>query len=245
MIDQVGRAEPACASAGPNSRTPASMRSAVQPRGASSDTVTLQPGTTYWLYVADPRGATSSVMWRLAKGGDWKPEQIVGADVVKVERPGSGDDTRHWGPPYIKDGAGNDSREAAYFQCANRNKQSLTLDFTQPEGQRLVRELAAQCDVLLENFKVGGLAAYGLDYASLRAVNPRLSSSTTSMIMVLGRLSYTTLPTLMPFCLPLPKTSIRVKAVKPPVSRESATLSTASGLMTARIIFIPQHPIPS
>ncbi|WP_322981882.1 CaiB/BaiF CoA-transferase family protein [Pseudomonas sp. C11] len=98
----------------------------------------------------------------------------LGADVIKVERPGTGDDTRHWGPPYIKDAEGNDSREAAYFQSANRNKQSLTLDFTQPEGQRLVRELVAQCDVLLENFKVGGLAAYGLDYESLKAINPRL-----------------------------------------------------------------------
>ena len=98
----------------------------------------------------------------------------LGAEVIKVERPGSGDDTRHWGPPYIKDAKGNDSREAAYFQSANRNKQSLTLDFTQPEGQRLVRELVAQCDVLLENFKVGGLAAYGLDYESLKTINPRL-----------------------------------------------------------------------
>ena len=98
----------------------------------------------------------------------------LGAEVIKVERPGSGDDTRHWGAPYIKDAEGNDSREAAYFQSANRNKQSLTLDFTQPEGQRLVRELVAQCDVLLENFKVGGLAAYGLDYESLKAINPRL-----------------------------------------------------------------------
>ena len=98
----------------------------------------------------------------------------LGAEVIKVERPGSGDDTRHWGPPYIKDAEGNDSREAAYFQSANRNKQSLTLDFTQPEGQHLVRELVAQCDVLLENFKVGGLAAYGLDYESLKAINPRL-----------------------------------------------------------------------
>ncbi|MFY1021451.1 CaiB/BaiF CoA transferase family protein [Ectopseudomonas khazarica] len=98
----------------------------------------------------------------------------LGAEVIKVEKPGAGDDTRHWGPPYIKDAEGNDSREAAYFQSANRNKQSLTLDFTQPEGQRLVRELVAQCDVLLENFKVGGLAAYGLDYASLKAINPKL-----------------------------------------------------------------------
>ncbi len=98
----------------------------------------------------------------------------LGAEVIKVERPGSGDDTRHWGPPYVKDAAGNDSREAAYFQSANRNKQSVTVDFTQPEGQRLVRELVQNCDVLLENFKVGGLAAYGLDYDSLKAINPRL-----------------------------------------------------------------------
>ncbi|MBD9413275.1 CoA transferase [Pseudomonas sp. PDM16] len=108
--------------------------------------------------------------------GPWAGQILadLGAEVIKVERPDTGDDTRHWGPPYIKDADGNDSREAAYFQCANRNKQSLTLDFTQPEGQRLVRELAAQCDVVLENFKVGGLAAYGLDYESLKAVNPRL-----------------------------------------------------------------------
>jgi crotonobetainyl-CoA:carnitine CoA-transferase CaiB-like acyl-CoA transferase len=108
--------------------------------------------------------------------GPWAGQILadLGAEVIKVERPGSGDDTRHWGPPYIKDADGNDSREAAYFQCANRNKQSLTLDFTQPEGQRLVRELAAQCDVVLENFKVGGLKAYGLDYDALKAVNPRL-----------------------------------------------------------------------
>lgn len=108
--------------------------------------------------------------------GPWAGQILgdLGAEVIKVERPGSGDDTRHWGPPYIKDAEGNDSREAAYFQSANRNKRSLTLDFTQPEGQRLVRELVAQCDVLLENFKVGGLAAYGLDYESLKAVNPRL-----------------------------------------------------------------------
>lgn len=108
--------------------------------------------------------------------GPWAGQILadLGAEVIKVERPGSGDDTRHWGPPYIKDAEGNDSREAAYFQCANRNKQSLTLDFTQPEGQRLVRELAARSDVVLENFKVGGLKAYGLDYESLKALNPRL-----------------------------------------------------------------------
>ena len=108
--------------------------------------------------------------------GPWAGQILgdLGAEVIKVERPGSGDDTRHWGPPYVKDANGHDSREAAYFQSANRNKQSVTLDFTQPEGQRLVRELVQNCDVLLENFKVGGLAAYGLDYASLKALNPRL-----------------------------------------------------------------------
>ncbi len=108
--------------------------------------------------------------------GPWAGQVLadLGAEVIKVERPGVGDDTRHWGPPYLKDADGKDTGEAAYFLTANRNKQSLTIDFTRPEGQRIVRELAAQCDVLLENFKVGGLAAYGLDYASLKALNPRL-----------------------------------------------------------------------
>ncbi|MEL7561138.1 CaiB/BaiF CoA-transferase family protein [Stutzerimonas chloritidismutans] len=98
----------------------------------------------------------------------------LGAEVIKVERPHTGDDTRHWGPPYLKDQQGENTSEAAYYLSANRNKQSLTLDFTQPEGQRIIRELVAQCDVLLENFKVGGLAAYGLDYESLKAINPKL-----------------------------------------------------------------------
>src|SRR5690606_19882022 len=98
----------------------------------------------------------------------------LGAEVIKVERPVTGDDTRHWGPPFLKDGQGCETSEAAYYLTANRNKQSLTVDFTQPEGQRIIRELVAQSDVLLENFKVGGLAAYGLDYESLRAINPRL-----------------------------------------------------------------------
>ena len=108
--------------------------------------------------------------------GPWAGQVLadLGAVVIKVERPGVGDDTRHWGPPYLKDADGKDTGEAAYFLTANRNKQSLTIDFTQPEGQRIVRERAAQCDVVLENFKVGGLAAYGLDYASLKALNPRL-----------------------------------------------------------------------
>ncbi|MCC6075833.1 CaiB/BaiF CoA transferase family protein [Pseudomonas sp. GCM10022188] len=108
--------------------------------------------------------------------GPWAGQMLadLGADVIKVERPGSGDDTRHWGPPFLRDAEGRDTAEAAYYLCANRNKRSLTVDFTKPEGQRLIRELAAQSDILLENFKVGGLAAYGLDYASLKAINPRL-----------------------------------------------------------------------
>ncbi|WDY58186.1 CaiB/BaiF CoA transferase family protein [Pseudomonas sp. PSKL.D1] len=98
----------------------------------------------------------------------------LGADVIKVERPGSGDDTRAWGPPFLKDAEGENTSEAAYYLSANRNKRSVTIDFTQPEGQRLVRELAAKSDIVIENFKVGGLAAYGLDYQSLKAVNPKL-----------------------------------------------------------------------
>lgn len=108
--------------------------------------------------------------------GPWSGQILadLGADVIKVERPGSGDDTRAWGPPFLKDAQGENTSEAAYYLSANRNKRSVTIDFTQPEGQRLVRELAARSDIVIENFKVGGLAAYGLDYQSLKAVNPKL-----------------------------------------------------------------------
>jgi crotonobetainyl-CoA:carnitine CoA-transferase CaiB-like acyl-CoA transferase len=108
--------------------------------------------------------------------GPWAGQVLadLGAEVIKIERPGTGDDTRSWGPPYLRDAQGNDSADAAYYLCANRNKKSVTVDFTTTEGQTIVRNLARQADVVLENFKVGGLAAYGLDYASLRAVNPRL-----------------------------------------------------------------------
>lgn len=108
--------------------------------------------------------------------GPWSGQILadLGADVIKVERPGSGDDTRAWGPPFLKDEQGENTSEAAYYLSANRNKRSVTIDFTQPEGQRLVRELAAKSDIVIENFKVGGLAAYGLDYASLKSVNPQL-----------------------------------------------------------------------
>ncbi|HEK1690742.1 TPA: CoA transferase [Pseudomonas putida] len=108
--------------------------------------------------------------------GPWSGQILadLGADVIKVERPGSGDDTRAWGPPFLKDVQGENTSEAAYYLSANRNKRSVTIDFTQPEGQCLVRELAAKSDIVIENFKVGGLAAYGLDYASLKSVNPQL-----------------------------------------------------------------------
>ncbi|MGG5283914.1 CaiB/BaiF CoA transferase family protein [Pseudomonas viridiflava] len=108
--------------------------------------------------------------------GPWAGQILadLGADVIKVERPVCGDDTRSWGPPFLKDETGQNTTEAAYYLSANRNKQSVTIDFTRPEGQRLVRELVAKSDIVIENFKVGGLAAYGLDYASLKAVNPKL-----------------------------------------------------------------------
>ncbi|MDX9845285.1 MAG: CaiB/BaiF CoA-transferase family protein [Aquabacterium sp.] len=108
--------------------------------------------------------------------GPWAGQLLadLGADVVKIERPEQGDDTRHWGPPWLKGHDGADTRDAAYFMCANRNKRSVLADLSSAEGQQLIRDLAAQADVLLENFKVGGLAQYGLDYESLKAVNPRL-----------------------------------------------------------------------
>ncbi|HUW36630.1 MAG TPA: CaiB/BaiF CoA-transferase family protein [Rhodocyclaceae bacterium] len=108
--------------------------------------------------------------------GPWAGQMLadLGADVVKVERPGAGDDTRSWGPPYLKDESGRDTGEAAYFLCANRNKRSVTIDMALPEGQALVRQLVQQADVLLENFKLDGLKHYGLDYERLSALNPRL-----------------------------------------------------------------------
>ena len=107
--------------------------------------------------------------------GPWASQMLadMGAEVVKIEHPERGDDTRGWGPPYLEDAQGN-ALESAYFLCANRNKQSVALDMATPQGQEQIRALALQSDVLIENFKVGGLARYGLDYASLSALNPRL-----------------------------------------------------------------------
>ena len=108
--------------------------------------------------------------------GPWCTQLLadLGATVIKIERPGNGDDTRAWGPPFLKDAAGNDTSEAAYYLACNRGKLSVAVDFTKPEGQRIVRDLSLQADVLVENFKVGGLAKYGLNYASVAALNPRL-----------------------------------------------------------------------
>ena len=108
--------------------------------------------------------------------GPWASQLLadLGADVIKIERPGSGDDTRHWGPPYLKDATGRETGEAAYYLSANRGKRSLTVDFTRPDGRYVVRRLAEQSDVLLENHKVGSLTRLGLGWNDLRALNPRL-----------------------------------------------------------------------
>ena len=101
--------------------------------------------------------------------GPWCTQNLadLGADVIKVERPIVGDDTRHWGPPFAKDANGNETDESAYFICINRNKRSITVDISKPEGQELIRQLVAESDVVIENYKVGDLVKYGLDYESL------------------------------------------------------------------------------
>ena len=108
--------------------------------------------------------------------GPWCTQILadLGADVVKIERPGVGDDTRTWGPPFLKDAKGRDTDQATYFTSCNRNKRSVTIDMATAEGQALLKKMAAQADIVVENFKTGGLRQYGLDYESLRAINPRL-----------------------------------------------------------------------
>jgi len=108
--------------------------------------------------------------------GPWASQMLadLGAEVIKIERPGSGDDTRGWGPPYMPDESAAATTESAYFHGANRGKQSLCIDMGKPRGQALIRDLAKHSDVLIENFKVGGLARYGLDYDSLKTVNSKL-----------------------------------------------------------------------
>lgn len=109
--------------------------------------------------------------------GPWAGQMLadLGADVIKVERPKVGDDTRTWGPPFLEANEANqEERVAAYFHSANRGKRSIAIDFTQPEGQKLVQQLVLQSDVVIENYKFGGLKKYGLDYTSLKAINPKL-----------------------------------------------------------------------
>ncbi len=108
--------------------------------------------------------------------GPWCTQILadLGADVVKIERPGVGDDTRTWGPPFVKDANGNDTDQASYFTACNRNKRSVTIDMATPEGQALLKQMAAQADIVVENFKTGGLKQYGLDQETLRAAHPRL-----------------------------------------------------------------------
>ena len=108
--------------------------------------------------------------------GPWAAQNLgdLGAEVIKVERPGAGDDTRGWGPPFIKDGEGKDTKEAAYYASVNRNKKSITLDLSKPEGQAIAREIAAKSAVLIENYKVGTLKRYGLGYDDLKKANPSL-----------------------------------------------------------------------
>jgi crotonobetainyl-CoA:carnitine CoA-transferase CaiB-like acyl-CoA transferase len=108
--------------------------------------------------------------------GPWACQMLadLGAEVIKIERPGSGDDTRAWGPPYLKDRDGQDTRESAYFLSTNRGKKSVTLDISTPEGQAIVRKLAMESDVFIENYKVGDMARYGLSYEDLKELNPGL-----------------------------------------------------------------------
>jgi crotonobetainyl-CoA:carnitine CoA-transferase CaiB-like acyl-CoA transferase len=108
--------------------------------------------------------------------GPWASQTLadLGAEVIKVERPGTGDDTRSWGPPYATDAKGKSTSDSAYFLSTNRGKKSVAIDITDPQGQNAIRELARTSDVLIENFKVGGLAKYGLDYGTLAPINPRL-----------------------------------------------------------------------
>ncbi|ACB34844.1 L-carnitine dehydratase/bile acid-inducible protein F [Leptothrix cholodnii SP-6] len=147
---------------------PASFRSDEPQRpNRPLDAAAAAPGALAGLKVLD----LSRVL-----AGPWAGQLLadLGADVVKVERPGLGDDTRTWGPPWLKDAEGRDTSDAAYFFCANRNKRSVAIDLADPAGAALVRRLAAQADVVLENFKVDGLKACGLDHATLCAAHPRL-----------------------------------------------------------------------
>src|SRR6516165_9206327 len=126
--------------------------------------------------MAGPLGHVRVLELSRVLAGPWAAQTLadLGASVIKVEKPGAGDDTRTYAPPYARARDGAESGESAYFLSTNRGKRSVTIDFIRPEGQKLVQALAAKSDVVIENFKVGGLAKYGLDYTSLRALNPVL-----------------------------------------------------------------------
>ena len=131
------------------------------------ETATPRPGALSHLRVLD----LSRVF-----AGPWAGQMLadLGAEVIKIERPGEGDDARRLGPPFLRDDAGEPTRDAGFFLSANRNKRSVTVDVSRPQGQEIVRALAKSCDVLIENYKVGDLARHGLDYTSLEPDNPRL-----------------------------------------------------------------------
>ena len=138
-----------------------------------SETITLIPELSF---MAGPLAHLKVLDLSRVLAGPWAGQILgdLGAEVIKVERPGTGDDTRGWGPPYLRDGEGRQSHEAAYYLAANRNKRSIAIDLANEEGQKIIKEMTAGVDVVLENFKVGGLRTYGLDYESLKAVNPEL-----------------------------------------------------------------------
>ena len=116
--------------------------------------------------------------------GPWASQLLadLGAEVIKVERPEVGDDTRSWGPPFLKNEFGQDTSESAYYLCTNRGKKSVCIDMKSVEGQETIRQLADQCDVVLENFKVGGAASFGIDYETLAARNSSLVSRVNSAV---------------------------------------------------------------
>jgi len=128
---------------------------------------------TAWIAMPGPLSHLTVLDLSRVLAGPWCTQLLgdLGATVIKIERPGGGDDTRAWGPPYLAGADGRATSESAYYLCCNRSKQSVAVDFTKPQGQRIVRDLALQADVLIENFKVGGLARYGLDYANVSAEN--------------------------------------------------------------------------
>jgi crotonobetainyl-CoA:carnitine CoA-transferase CaiB-like acyl-CoA transferase len=136
----------------------------------------LQASPTREEFVPGPLSHIKVLDLSRVLAGPWAGQLLadLGAEVIKVERPGAGDDTRSWGPPFLKNKDGSESRESGYYLAVNRNKRSLTISMEKPEGQEIIRKLAANSDIVLENFKVGTLPRYGLGYEDLKKVNPKL-----------------------------------------------------------------------